>query len=176
MVVVLADHSMDWSLPHQTISLQPVFDADPLLAGKVRIAQNGGADLLYWTGPDGRRDDGHRPDADASRRPTRACWRPTTARPADRGCGSAPAPATSCVYCKAGWRFSDPAQTSNPIPGNHGHPATVPIPFFLAGGHPKVPRGATSSRHARTQDVAPTVAAFFGLGAPRGGWDGTARL
>ena len=80
------------------------------------------------------------------------------------------------VYCKAGWRFSDPVPDSNPIPGNHGHPATEPIPFFLAGGHPTVPRGATSSRHARTQDVAPTVAAFFGLGAPRGGWDGTSRL
>ena len=56
MLIVLADHSMDWSLPHQVISLQPLLDADPLLAGKVRIAQNGGADLLYWTGPDGQRD------------------------------------------------------------------------------------------------------------------------
>ena len=45
------------------------------------------------------------------------------------------------VFCKAGWRFSDPDPvTSNPIPGNHGHPATRPIPFFLSGGHPRVPR------------------------------------
>ena len=80
------------------------------------------------------------------------------------------------VWCEAGWRFSDPQQTSNPIPGNHGHPATYPIPFFLSGGHPAVPRRATSSAHARTQDVAPTVAAFFGLDAPRGGWDGRSRL
>jgi predicted AlkP superfamily pyrophosphatase or phosphodiesterase len=49
VLVVLADHSMDWSRPDRLISLAPVFDADPLLAGRVTIAQNGGADLLYWT-------------------------------------------------------------------------------------------------------------------------------
>ena len=42
MLVVLADHSMEWSLPHQVISPQPLLDGDPLLAGEVRIAQNGG--------------------------------------------------------------------------------------------------------------------------------------
>ena len=51
MVIVLADHSMDWSVPQNTISLTPVFDGDPSLAGKFEIAQNGGADLVYWTGP-----------------------------------------------------------------------------------------------------------------------------
>jgi hypothetical protein len=175
MLVVLADHSMDWSLPHQLISLQPLLDADLLLANRVRIAQNGGADLLYWTGADSRR-----PAAIARMREIakahpgvlsaydRKASRPWL-RLGDRA-------GDVVVWCRAGWRFSDPAQTSNPIPGNHGHPATYPIPFFLAGGHPAVPRRVTSSDHARTQDVAPTVAQFFGLSAPRGGWDGHARL
>ena len=44
------------------------------------------------------------------------------------------------VYCRAGWRFSDPYMASNPIPGNHGHPATEPIPFFVSGGSPLVAR------------------------------------
>ena len=80
------------------------------------------------------------------------------------------------VYAEAGWRFSDPDQWSNPIPGNHGHPATSPIPFFLAGGHRRVPVRTTSSARAATIDVAPTVADFFGVGAPRGGYDGRSRL
>ncbi|WP_310529634.1 alkaline phosphatase family protein, partial [Nocardioides sp.] len=50
IVIVLADHSMDWSRPDSVVHLQPVLDADPLLAGQVVIADNGGADLLYWTG------------------------------------------------------------------------------------------------------------------------------
>lgn len=33
------------------VSLVPVLDADPMLTGRVQIADNGGADLLYWTGP-----------------------------------------------------------------------------------------------------------------------------
>ena len=34
----------------------------------------------------------------------------------------------------------------------------------------------TRSAHARTVDVAPTVAEYFGLPAAPGGWDGTSRL
>ncbi|MET1060556.1 MAG: alkaline phosphatase family protein [Nocardioides sp.] len=175
MLVVLADHSMDWSLPHQLISLQPLLDADPLLADRVTIAQNGGADLLYWTGPDRKRDRAiARMRRLASAHPgVLAAYDLKASQPwlrlGDRA-------GDVVVWCKAGWRFSDPSQTSNPIPGNHGHPATYPIPFFLAGGHPAVPHRVTSSGHARTQDVAPTVAEFFGLGAPRGGWDGRSRL
>jgi hypothetical protein len=175
MLVVLADHSMDWSLPHQVISLQPLLDADPLLAGKVRIAQNGGADLLYWTGPDGKRDEA------IARMRRIAAAHPGVLAAYDRKASQpwlrlGDRAGDVVVWCKAGWRFGDPSQTSNPIPGNHGHPATYPIPFFLAGGHPAVPRKVTSSGHARTQDVAPTVAEFFGLDAPRGGWDGRSRL
>ena len=80
------------------------------------------------------------------------------------------------VYCKAGWRFSDPAAYDNPIPGNHGHPATRPIPFFIGGGSRLVAGGSASSDVARTLDVAPTVGRVFGLSAPRGGYDGRSLL
>ncbi|WP_193606554.1 alkaline phosphatase family protein [Nocardioides lijunqiniae] len=174
MLIVLADHSMDWSTPDKVISLQASMDADPLLAGKVRISANGGADLLYWTG------------ATADR--PRAIHRMRQIALATPGVLSAPRRDAKAlrlgpnagdvvVFCKAGWRFSDPNPvTDNPIPGNHGHPATRPIPFFIAGGHPRVPHRKASSALARTVDVAPTVASFFGAGKPRRGWDGRARI
>jgi arylsulfatase A-like enzyme len=171
VVVVLADHSMDWSLPDALVSLAPGFDADPLLAGNVQIADNGGADLLYWTGPAARRD--------------AAVGRMRSIAKATEGVLSVHDPAALrlgpeagdlVAYCRAGWRFSDPDRWSNPIPGNHGHPATRPIPFFVTGGSPLVQHGVSRTATARTLDVAPTVGAVFGLGEPRGGYDGRPRL
>lgn len=173
MLIVLADHSMDWSSLGRVVSLQPVMDADPLLAGDVAIAQNGGADLLYWTGP--------------ARRRTAAVERMIALARAHEGVLRAlprshrslrlgPEAGDVVAYAKAGWRFSDPDPLSNPIPGNHGHPATRAIPFFISGGHPAVPRRSTPQRTS-TVDVAPTVASFLGLsGAPKGGYDGRALL
>lgn len=170
VVIVLADHSMDWSLPNAMVSLAPVFAADPTLAGRVVIAQNGGADLLYWTG------------LDADRAAAVARMRELVV--AQPGVLSAHDPlelrlgaraGDLLAYVQPGYRFSDPKPTSNPIPGNHGHPATLPIPFFVSGGSALVRRGAVSAAAARTVDVAPTVAALYGLKAPAGGWDGTAR-
>jgi arylsulfatase A-like enzyme len=170
VVIVLADHSMDWSRPDQLISLQPAFDADPLLEGNVVIAQNGGADLLYWTGRDDRRTEAlERMRTIALDTPGVLSVRtPRRLRLSDNA-------GDLVAYCKSGWRFSDPAQYDNPIPGNHGHPATEPIPFFIGGGHRRVSQG-TSSAAAATVDVAPTVGSLFGLGEPRGGYDGTSRL
>jgi hypothetical protein len=171
VVVVLADHSMDWSLPGAIVSLAPVFDADSLLAGNVQIADNGGADLCYWTGPADRRDE--------------AVARMRTLAEATDGVLSVHDPAALrlgarggdlLAYCKAGWRFSDPDPWSNPIPGNHGHPTTRPIPFFLTGGSPLVEHGVSRTARARTIDVAPTVGSVFGLTEPRGGYDGRSRL
>ena len=171
VLVVLADHSMDWSRPDRQISLQPDFDADPMLAGKVQIAQNGGADLLYWTGSPDRR--------------TRAVKRIREIAAATPGVQSVHAPedlrlgtraGDLVAYCKAGWRFSDPTSGSNPIPGNHGHPATKPIPFFISGGHRRVRSATSYSVLARTIDVAPTIGKVFGLTEPRGGYDGRARI
>ncbi len=174
MVLVLADHSMDWTLPQNVVSLQDVLDADPLLRGKFVIADNGGADLLYWTGGAPQKE------AAVARMRTLAARVPGVLSAIDRrhpALRLGPEAGDVVVYCKAGWRFSDPDQIrSNPVPGNHGHPATRAIPFFIGGGHPRVPRRRTSSAHVRTIDVAPTVASFFGVGKPRGGWDGRALL
>jgi hypothetical protein len=171
-VIVLADHSMDWSDPDDYIDLASVFEGDPALAGKVQVADNGGADLCYWTGPATGRDD--------------AVARMRRLALATDGVLSAHSPASLrlgpeagdlVVFCRAGRRFSAaPGPDANPIPGNHGHPATEPIPFFVGGGSPQVRRRTSSSLVAHTVDVAPTVGEVFGLGAPQGGYDGTSRL
>ncbi|MGB3444704.1 MAG: alkaline phosphatase family protein [Actinophytocola sp.] len=167
VVIVLSDHSMDWSLPLSVVNLTGRLDDDPALAGRFQVAQNGGADLLYWTGPADER--------------AAAVDRMRSIALATSGVLSVHDPAglhlganagDLVVYCEAGWRFTDPTVISNPIPGNHGHPATEPIPLVVSGGHPLVRRGLVSSAPARTMDVAPTVASLFGLSAPSGGWDG----
>ena len=171
MLVVLADHSMDWSRPDSLITLQPRFDADPTLAGRFVIADNGGADLVYWTGPAAGRT------AAVQRIRSIAAATPgvlSTHLPSELSLS--PRAGDVVVYCRAGYRFSDPSVTSNPIPGNHGHPATLPIPFFIAGGSPLVAPGTSSTATARTVDVAPTVGTVFGVSAPTGGYDGTSRL
>lgn len=170
VLLVLADHSMDWSLPDRFVSLAPVFDADPLLAGRVAIADNGGADLLTWTGPASDRTAA----VLRMRRLARHVEGVLSVRMPEQLRLSSRA-GDLVVYCRAGWRFSDPEPISNPIPGNHGHPATEPIPFFLSGGSPRV-RPGVSSALATTVDVAPTVGALLGLGMPRGGYDGRSRL
>jgi hypothetical protein len=170
VVVVLADHSMDWSRPDKIVSLQPALDADPMLGGNVVVAQNGGADLLYWTGAEARRTAAVERMRDLARATPGVLSVRTPARL--RLGGNA---GDLVVYCRSGWRFSDPAQYSNPIPGNHGHPATRPIPFFIGGGHRRVGRG-TSSAAVTTVDVAPTLGTLFGIGEPRGGYDGRSRL
>ena len=58
VVLVLADHSMDWSVPTNLISVDSILAPRPDLRASLQIAQNGGADLLYWTGPEARRPAG----------------------------------------------------------------------------------------------------------------------
>jgi arylsulfatase A-like enzyme len=169
VLVVLADHSMDFSVPTNLISIDLVLQARPDLRSQVQIGQNGGADLLYWTGSARDRARGLQQVADLVRaHPGVLSVQP----PAQLRLG--PQAGDLVAYCRPGWRFSDPTVVSNPIPGNHGHPATEPIPFFVAGGHPRVRQGLSTAQ-ARTVDVAPTVGSLFGLPAPRGGYDGTAR-
>jgi hypothetical protein len=175
VVIVLADHSMDWSNPDQVISLTGPLEDDPFLAGRFAIASNGGADLLYWTGPAADRDRA------VNRMRAIAADTPGVLSAHDRrlqheSLRLGPEAGDVVVYCRSGWRFTEPDPSGNPIPGNHGHPATRPIPFFIGGGHPAVPRRTASSELARTVDVAPTVAALFGVGGPRGGYNGRNRL
>jgi hypothetical protein len=151
VLLVLADHSMDWSVPTRVVSLAPALDADPLLTGRVQVAQNGGADLLYWTGPEGDR-------AAAVARMREVVGGVagvlSTHLPPDLRLG--PEAGDVVAYCKAGWRFSDPAVWSNPIPGNHGHPATEPIrcalrpPAPSTSHRPSVPCSACPPRAAAT--------------------------
>lgn len=175
LVIVLADHSMDWSTTNRVVSLAGPLDEDPVLRGRVQIADNGGADLLYWTGPAAAKEDAVRRMLKIARA------EPGVLSAHDRRQKSlrlGPNAGDVVAFCRAGWRFSDPdPMTSNPIPGNHGHPATRPIPFFLTGGHPAVAKGAASPLVASTVDVAPTVARFFGAPTrPRAGYDGRSRI
>ncbi|MGY2067573.1 alkaline phosphatase family protein [Blastococcus sp. SYSU DS0619] len=170
VVVVLADHSMDWSVPTNLVSVDAILRARPDLRDSVQVAQNGGADLLYWTGAARDRSVGL---AEVRRLVAAHPGVLSVHRPAELRLG--PEAGDLVAYCRAGWRFTDPTPLSNPIPGNHGHPATEPIPFLVSGGSPLVRPGVVSGAPARTVDVAPTVGALFGLGAPQGGYDGTAR-
>lgn len=170
VVMVLADHSMDWSVATRVVSLGAPIWFDTSLRDRVEIAQNGGADLLYWTGPEGDRAAG------LARLRRLVLAQPgvlSVHTPEELRLG--PEAGDLVVYCRSGWRFSDPTIFNNPIPGNHGHPVTEPIPFFIGGGSPLVPRGVRTGV-ARTMDVAPTVGSIFRLPALAGGYDGTSRL
>ncbi|MFE6506074.1 alkaline phosphatase family protein [Nocardioides sp. NPDC057767] len=175
ILIVLADHSMDWSVPTNVISLEDKLTADPLLTGRIEIAQNGGADLVYFTGAEADRDEAVKRIIAISSAQDGVLAAHDRANSPDLRLGANAGDVL--VYCRAGWRFSDPAIYSNPIPGNHGHPATTPIPFFISGGHPVVPTATASSAYATTADVAPTLGTYFGIKAPtKAGWDGTSRL
>lgn len=170
VVMVLADHSMDWSIPSNLISVDLILRDREDLRPHVTIAQNGGADLLYWTGPEEARSFGL---AEVARLVSSHPGVLSVSDPATLRLGAEAG--DLIATCRAGWRFSDPYVLSNPIPGNHGHPATEPIPFFIGGGSQRVRRSVVSSEPARTVDVAPTLGYLFGLRPPAGGYDGTAR-
>ncbi len=170
VVILLADHSMDFSIPTNLISVDAILSGRPDLRSSVAIAQNGGADLLYWVGPSAERKRGL---AEVRRLVLAAPGVLAVQAPGELRLG--PEAGDLVATCRPGWRFSDPTVLSNPIPGNHGHPVTEPIPFLVTGGHPAVRRGVTSGAVARTLDVAPTVGAIFGVRAPRGGYDGRVR-
>ena len=170
VLVVLADHSMDFSIPTQVISIDQILAVRPDLRAAVQIGQNGGADLVYWVAGSAGRRIGL---AEIRRLVQQHPGVLSVQQPRELRLGAEAGDLVA--FCRPGWRFSDPAITSNPIPGNHGHPATEPIPFFVAGGHPAVKQGVVAQAQARTVDVAPTVGALFGLRAPRGGYDGAVR-
>ena len=168
LVIVLADHSMDWSMGHRVISLGAPIWFDRTLRDNVEIAQNGGADCLYWTGPAADKAAGLKRLRELVLRQNGVL---SVHTPADLRLS--PNAGDLIVYCKAGWRFSDPTIFNNPIPGNHGHPVTEPIPFIVAGGAAQVRPGVRTAV-AHTMDVAPTIAQYFGL--PTTGYDGRSRL
>lgn len=173
ILIVLADHSMDWSDPIDAITLTDVLNKDASLKGNFQIAQNGGADMVYYTGPAAGRDAAVAKMLTLIRKEPGVLAAYDVPRTPSLKLGSMAGDVLA--YCKWGYRFSDSTAVSNPIPGNHGHPATAPIPFFISGGHP-VARRAVLPHFAHTVDVAPTVGAFLGLSAPSGGYDGVSRI
>ena len=91
------------------------------------------------------------------------------------------------VFVKAGWAVRDNI-SSNPLPGNHGHPETQHSLLLVTGGHRSLDDTPESVPGEKVYDpenklfsppsggpgnlsIAPTVAALFGIGEPAGGYD-----
>jgi ectonucleotide pyrophosphatase/phosphodiesterase family member 5 len=198
--LVTADHSMDWSLRDHALNLAPVFEADDLLAGEVVAADNGGACLYALRCP----EDLRAPERLARMRElalaTEGVDEALYLRPNPRDGGEThwlgrvhptwrlgELGGDLLVTVAPGWRIghstSMPAVFANPIPGNHGHPVTLPIPFVVAGGYAGIVQQvveapaevAADAEHpalARNIDLAPTAAWLLGLQPPPGGFDG----
>jgi ectonucleotide pyrophosphatase/phosphodiesterase family member 5 len=195
--IVTADHSMDWSMADRFIDLAGDFEADDLLADEVVTAVNGGACLYALRSPDD-------PDADERLKRMRAIALATEGvrdalylrpNPADGGeehfvgrvhpqwglLGDYTG--ELIVTVEQGWRIGHGGMDSNPIPGNHGHPETLPIPVIVSGGWEGIrsqriePDGDVAltdepDGQARNIDLAPTAAWLLGLNPPPGGFDG----
>lgn len=194
-LLVTADHSMDWSLPTATVSLSAAFEADPQLAGQLVEAQNGGAGLYSLK-------DRKSPQAAGRLKRMRAIAVGTAGvdealyrQPNALDGGNAfwvgavhpdwhqthPRSGDLLVTVKDGRRISEPAGTSNPIPGNHGMASTLRIPIVVSGGIGVVPRSVAgtsadplvrTASQAENVDIAPTAAWLLGVDPPAGGFDG----
>lgn len=194
--MITADHSMNFSAPLDSVTLGDDIAADPMLAGKVQIAQNGGAALYSLID----RGDPQAPallerlrniavatdgvDEALYRQPNpldggeanwvgkvHPDWRQTGPRSGDL-----------LVTVKDGRRISEPSSRSNPIPGNHGMTSTLRIPVIASGGlaapgqrlGPQEPVSGAVRLPGQPEntDFAPTAAALLGLRPPRAGFDG----
>ena len=200
VMIVTADHSMDWSTPDSIVSLSATFDEDPELVGRYEAAQNGGAGIYWLRSPAaphaGARLKAMRDAAIATDGVTEAWY--TRPNPADGGTAfwvgttrpdwglTGDRIGDLVVFVDDGYRLTEPTQASNPIPGNHGHVATLPIPQIIAGGwdglnaNDDVPGGEAEDvpddvrleGQGENIDIAPTVAWLLNLNPPPGGYDG----
>jgi len=147
VMLLVSDHSMDWSAPGDFISLDEVFAADPRTADRYVVVQNGGVDNVYLqpgtknknkvlkamhslaSETDGVEHVFYRTKNKRDPKGQRLLkvWKMHSRRVGDLVAFAAP-----------GRRFSDPDSTSNPIPGNHGHPITRHSVALVAGGSPLV--------------------------------------
>ncbi|WP_370324045.1 cell wall-binding repeat-containing protein [Euzebya sp.] len=204
VLLVTADHSMDWSLPDAIVTLSPAFDEIPGLAGQYGAAQNGGACTYWLLAPEaaGAADllaamrevalategvvEGwytHPNPADGGEQHWVGATRPDWGLTGDRV-------GDLVVVVADGYRITEPTPLSNPIPGNHGHVVTLPIPQIVAGGWdglrandaaPATPLDPVEDGPAddvrdpsqgENIDIAPTIAWLLGLHPPPGGFDG----
>jgi ectonucleotide pyrophosphatase/phosphodiesterase family member 5 len=199
--IVTADHAMDWSRRDQGINLAPLFEADDLLRGEVLAAMNGGASLYALRSPDEPRAlerlarmrtiaagvHGVRDVLYIRPNPLDGGARHWVGRVYPHWGLGGDFAGDLLVTVEEGYRLghstSAPAAFANPIPGNHGHPATLPIPVVVAGGWEGVnqavaeaPAGLSpTDEHpgqARNIDLVPTAAWLLGLHPPPGGFDG----
>jgi ectonucleotide pyrophosphatase/phosphodiesterase family member 5 len=201
VLMVTADHSMDFSRRDRGLNLAPLFAADELLRDEVQAAINGGASLYALRSPD-------EPRAHERLRRMREIamsvegiehalyLRPNPQDGGERHWVARVFPqwglagdmvgdmvVTVAPGYRLGHDLNAPALVANPIPGNHGHPATLPIPVVISGGWPGVRTRtvtpetelAVTDEHpdqARNIDLAPTAAWLLGLHPPPGGFDG----
>ncbi len=194
--MITADHSMDFSAPLDSVTIGDDIARDPMLAGKVQIAQNGGAALYSLVN---RAD----PQAPALLKRIRdiavgtdgideALYRQPN--PADGGEAhwvgkvhpdwhqTGPRSGDVLLTAKDGRRISEPGNLSNPIPGNHGMTSTLRIPVIISGGLAAKaqrlgPAEALSGAvrlpgQPENTDFAPTAAWLLGMQAPAAGFDG----
>lgn len=145
VMIVVSDHSMDYSTPESFISLDAVFSEDERVAGTYEVVQNGGIDNVYVKSRFGGTRKGRllrrmrtlalraegvkeafyrRPNPVHRSGPTvPSSWRINHRRVGDL-----------IATVEPGYRFSDPDSSSNPIPGNHGHGPTRHSVALITGG------------------------------------------
>ena len=158
VLIVTADHSMDWSLPTPTVSLTPGVPGRPAAARRSSSPRTAVRAVLAQ-GPllpsaaerlrrmraialaTPRRRRGAVPAAErAGRRRAHWVgrvhpdWHQTSARSGDL-----------LVTVDDGRRVTEPTAVSNPIPGNHGMPSTLRVPMVVSGGLGVVQRTVTGS-------------------------------
>lgn len=181
VLIIVSDHSMDWSLPHDVINLTSAL-GNAGFQNKFTAVQNGGADMVYVPAS---------ADVEAIANTIR-CMNgvelvltssplvaaPACASPALAELRSAyglehPNAGQVIAFAKQGFRFSEPTPVHNPIPGNHGHAITQRSVLLVAGGHPVVKHAtppvpdatlpASAVDRPGNLSVAPTVAKLLGL-------------
>jgi hypothetical protein len=156
-LVVLSDHGMDWSLPDHIINSQDATgpgDA-PATGGRVFIANNGAADMVYVKGHDpdvrDRVADALKGDEmttttvmEGERKEQLGVERILTDREGLDATNEHPRrlygldstrAGDIIALAKPGWRFSV-SYSDNPLPGNHGHGVTGHSTLLVTGGHP----------------------------------------
>jgi hypothetical protein len=139
VMIVVSDHGMDWSTPDKRVNLAGTFDAG------LFAVQNGGTADVFLVDPADPQGDVKLAAARMTalmHEGVEAAWyrRPNAADPGEDKL--IPASLGSrhenigdlVVLAKQGWRISEPGETDNPLPGNHGHLPTLHNTFLVTGG------------------------------------------
>ncbi len=198
VLFIVSDHGMDWSLPNGYINLTPVLET--VAPGKFMAVDNGGTDSIYFLDRNdraawlqaGRLYEAIRavPGVEnawftslhssltrgLSRERIRELLLPEHFRARHENLGDI------VVSAAPGYRFTETSPNSNPIPGNHGHKATLHNTFMISGGAPFLRRGNLVTAdpaamdgngevdhferlpgQSENIDVAPTVAWLLGM-------------